>query len=126
MALLLRLFSPRRRKTQMDVAGRAAEVVVQVLYDVGVDRFLAGSMLLDRRLRICFYAAPPIESPIFLAKVPVRELTQARAFAARVEAAGFDAALERHVAALVEELMDALCKHAPGLRALPRERGSED
>ena len=126
MALFLQLFRPRRRKTQDDVAGRAAEVVVQVLYDVGVDRFLAGSMLLDRRFRVCFYAVPPIDSPIFLARVPVGELAQARAFAAAAERAGFDAALDRHVPALVEDLMRALRERAPGLAALPLDRSVED
>lgn len=126
MALFLRLFAPRRRKTQDDVAGRAAEVVVQVLYDVGVDRFLAGSMLLDRRFRISFYAVPPIDSPIFVARVPVAELAQARVFAAAVDSAGFDAALDRHVPALVEDLMRALCARAPSLYALPLKRTGED
>lgn len=126
MALLLRLFGPRRRKTQDDVAGRAAEVVVQVLYDVGVDRFLGGSMLLDRRFRLVFYAMPPIDSPIFQARVAVRELGAARRFADAVDAEGFDAALARHVAAIVDELMQALRSHAPALCALPsRRKGTE-
>jgi hypothetical protein len=122
MALLLRLFGPRRRKTHDDVAGRAAEVVVQVLYDVGVDRFLGGSMLLDRRFRVVFYAMPPIDSPIFQARVAVRELGAARRFADAVDAEGFDAALERHVAAIVDELMQALGSRAPALCALPARR----
>jgi len=118
MALFLRLFGPRRRKTQGDVAGRAAEVVVQVLYDVGVDRFLAGSVLLDRRFRVIFYAMPPADSPMFQASVQIAELAQARAFAAMVAVAGFDAALDRHVPALVEDLMDALRARSPALCAL--------
>lgn len=126
MALLLRLFGPRRRKTQDDVAGRAAEVVVQVLYDVGVDRFLDGSVLLDRRLRVVFYAMPPIASPIFHARVAVRELDAARRFADAVDAQGFDAALERHVAAMVDELMQALRERAPALGALPSRRNGEE
>jgi hypothetical protein len=125
MALLLRLFGPRRRKTQDDVAGRAAEVVVQVLYDVGVDRFLGGSVLLDRRFRVVFYAMPPIDSPIFQARVAVRELGAARRFADAVDAEGFDAALERHVAAIVDELMQALRSRAPALSALQRRRKGE-
>jgi len=125
MALFLRLFGPRRRKTQGDVAGRAAEVVVQVLYDVGVDRFLAGSVLLDRRFRVCFYAVPPLDAPTFQARVPIRELAQARAFAAMVAVAGFDAALDRHVSALVEDLMDALRARSPALSALPLRRAED-
>lgn len=126
MALLLRLFGPRRRKTQDDVAGRAAEVVVQVLYDVGVDRFLDGSVLLDRRFRVVFYAVPPIDSPIFRARVAVRDLPAACRFRDAVAAHGFDAALDRHVPGMVDELMGALRDRAPALRALPARRNSED
>lgn len=59
MLLLSRLFAPRRRKNQEDVAGRAAEVIAQVLFDVGIDRFVNGSMLLDRRFRPRFFVVPP-------------------------------------------------------------------
>ncbi|MGG7605832.1 hypothetical protein [Massilia sp. BKSP1R2A-1] len=126
MPLLLRLFGPRRRKTQDDVAGRAAEVVVQVLYDVGVDRFLEGSVLLDRRFRVVFYAVPPIDSPIFLARVAMRELPAACRFRDAVAAHGFDAALDRHVPGMVDALMRALRERAPALRALHPKRNSED
>ncbi|MGI4721290.1 MAG: hypothetical protein ACRYGO_18650 [Janthinobacterium lividum] len=120
---LIGLIAPRRRKTQEDVAGRAAEVVVQVLYDIGVDRFLDGTMLLERRFRICFHAVPPPRAEACLARVPVRELPEARAFHAAVCAAGFDAALDRHVPALVEGLMRALLARSPALCALPPARG---
>jgi len=126
MALLLRLFGPRRRKTQEDVAGRAAEVVVQVLYDVGVDRFLDGSVLLDRRLRVVFYAVPPIDSPIFQGRVAVRDLQAACRFRDEVARLGFDAALDRHVPPMVDELMQALRERVPALRALPPRRKGED
>lgn len=126
MPLLLRLFGPRRRKTQDDVAGRAAEVVVQVLYDVGVDRFLEGSVLLDRRFRVVFYAVPPIDSPIFQARVAMRELPAACRFRDAVASYGFDAALDRHVPGMVDALMHALRERAPALRALPAKRNSED
>ncbi len=125
MALLLRLFGPRRRKTLDDVADRAAEVVVQVLYDVGVDRFLDGSVLLDRRFRVVFYAMPPIESPIFQARVAVRELPAACRFRDAVACQGFDAALDRHVPGVVDDLMRSLCERAPALRGLPHKRSHE-
>lgn len=114
----------QRRKTQEDVAGRAAEVVVQVLYDIGVDRFLDGTVLLEPRFRVCFYAVPPRRAEACLASVPLRELPEACAFHATVRAAGFDAALDRHVPALVEALMRALLARSPALCALPRARGA--
>lgn len=122
LAGFFRLLGPRRRKTREDVAGRAAEVVVQVLYDIGVDRFLDGSLLLDHRLRVCFYAVPPRGARAMLAGVAVRELPEAQAFRAAVRASGFDAALERHVPALVEGLMRMLLARSPQLCALPTAR----
>ena len=55
--MLTRLFVPRRRKNQQEVAGRAAEVIQQVLFDVGVDRFLNGTVLLDPQFRLRFFSA---------------------------------------------------------------------
>ena len=80
MQMLFRLFGPRRRKNQEEIAGRAAEVIVHVLFDVGLDRFLAGTMLLDREFRVRFYAVAPQRSPAILASVAVCELVEAQAF----------------------------------------------
>lgn len=91
MQMLFRLFGPRRRKNQEDIAARAAEVIVHVLFDVGLDRFLAGTILLDRQFRLRFYAMAPQPSPAILACIAVRELDEAQVFRAQVLEAGIDA-----------------------------------
>ena len=124
MQMLFRLFGPRRRKNQEEIAGRAAEVIVHVLFDVGLDRFLAGTMLLDREFRVRFYAVAPQRSPAILASVAVRELVEAQAFRVHVLEAGIDAPLlAAHSRIMADAIMAALGSQAPALRALPATRG---
>ena len=40
MSMLLRLFAPRRRKNQEDVAARATQVIAQVLTDIGYHGYI--------------------------------------------------------------------------------------
>lgn len=123
MELLSRLFAPRRRRNQQEIAGRAAEVVEHVLYDIGIDRFLNGSMMLDARLRLRFFAVTaPTGTPPF-AIVPLRELPEALVLRAYVADVGLDAtAVSRFVPLLVEGLMRELLERSPALRALPPRR----
>lgn len=123
MQMLSSLFGPRRRKNQEEIAGRAAEVIVHVLFDVGLDRFLAGTILLDREFRLRFYAVAPQPSPAILASIAVRELDEARAFRARVIEAGIDAAtLAAHSRIMADGIMCALRSQSPALCALPATR----
>ena len=123
MHMLFRLFGPRRRKNQEDIAGRAAEVIVHVLFDVGLDRFLAGTMLLDREFRLRFYAVAPQRSPAILASIAVSELDEAQAFRARVLEAGIDAPLlATHARIMADSVMQALRSQSPALCALPATR----
>lgn len=128
MQMLFRLFGPRRRKNQEDIAGRAAEVIVHVLFDVGLDRFLAGTILLDREFRLRFYAVAPQPSPAILASIAVSELDEAQLFRAHVLDAGIDAPqLVTHTRIMADSIMEALRSQSPALRALPptrRERRS--
>lgn len=123
MQMLFRLFGPRRRKNQEDIADRAAEVIVHVLFDVGLDRFLAGTILLDREFRLRFYAVAPQHSPAILASVAVCELDEAQVFRARVLEAGIDAPqLATHTRIMAEGIMGALRRRSPALCALPAKR----
>lgn len=122
MHMLFRLFGPRRRKNQEEIAARAAEVIVHVLYDVGLDRFLSGTVLLDRDFRLHFYAVAPMSGAV-LASVAVVELDEARAFTAQVQQAGIDGpALARHAAVMADAIMRELRAQSPALRALPATR----
>lgn len=123
MQMLIRLFGPRRRKNQEDIAARAAEVIVHVLFDVGLDRFLAGSILLDRQFRLRFYAMAPQPSPAILACIAVRELDEAQVFRAQVLDAGIDAPrLATHTRIMANGIMRALRSQSPALCALPATR----
>lgn len=123
MHTLLRLFGPRRRRNQEDIAGRAAEVIAHVLFDVGLERFLAGSVLLDSRFRLRFYAVPPQPSSAILACVAVRELDEARVFRDQVIERGIDTpTLETHTRIMADSMMRAMRVQSSALRALPPAR----
>lgn len=123
MPMLAQLFGQRRRKNREEVAGRALEVIVQVLRDIGIDRFLNGSLLLDARFRVRFVSVPPASARDLLALVPVRELPEALILRAYVHDAGLDAAeLTRHGRLLADGLMRELLARAPALAALPERR----
>jgi len=123
MHMLFRLFGPHRRKNQEEIAGRAAEVIAHVLFDVGLDRFLAGTVLLDRQFRLHFYAVPPPASSAILASVAVHELDEARVFRTQVLASGIDApTLAIHARIMADAMVEALGERSPALRALPAAR----
>lgn len=123
MHMLFRLFGPRRRKNQEDIAGRAVEVIAQVLFDVGLDRFLSGTMLLDRHFRLHFYAAPPLPGRAVLASIAMHELEEARVFRQHVQCSGIDApTLARHTRIMADGIMRELRARSPALCALPATR----
>lgn len=118
--LLSRLFAPRRRKNQQEVAGRAAEVLRQVLFDIGVDRFLNGTVLLDRQFRLRFFSNAPPLHPGVVARIAMRDLPEAVMLRAYVGSAGLDAAtVARHAPFLTDGLMRELLACSSELRALP-------
>jgi len=123
MLSLSRLFAPRRRKNQEDVAGRATEVIAKVLSDIGIDRFLNGSLLLDRQFRPRFVSAPPGVRHDFVAAVAVRDLAEAHVLRAYVLDAALDAAtVARHARLVSAGLMRHMLACSPELRALPARR----
>lgn len=126
MLSLSRLFAPRRRKNQEDVAGRATEVIAKVLSDIGIDRFLNGSLLLDHQFRPRFFAVLPTATHEFVATVAVRDLAEAHALRAYVHDAALDAATAACHARLVSAgLMRQMLACSPELRALPARRVAE-
>ena len=125
--MLTRLFRPRRRKTQQEVAGRAAEVIRQVLFDVGVDRFLNGTVLLDPQFRLRFFSAAPPAWPESAVVVGLRDLPEALILRAYVGEASLDSvALRRHTPLLADGLMRELLARSPALRALPASDALRD
>lgn len=121
MAWIAQLLVPRRRKNRRELADRAAEVVRQVLFDIGVERFLSGTMLVDRQYRVRFVSGKLPGGA--LAAVPVTALARAHALQASVPQLPALAVFHQHdLALLVDELMAALLAQSALLRALPEQR----
>lgn len=122
MAWIVQLLIPRRRKNQHELAGRAAEVIAHVLGEIGIDRFLNGTMLVDQRLRVCFVSCGVAIGSVHAA-VRADTLAEARALRANDGSLALAAqALQQQIARLVEELMAALLSQSETLRALPVRR----
>lgn len=123
MVSISRLLALRRRKNQEEVAGRAFDVIAQVLFDVGIDRFLNGSMLLDRQFRLRFYAVVPPASDELFAAIAMCDLHEAQVLRTRMVDVAFDAdVVARHLQGLADGLMRELLACSSELRALPEQR----
>jgi hypothetical protein len=106
-------------RSQQAVAARAAEVIDQVIFDMGVPRLVQGTVRLDPGFRPRFHSSALAPARHALASVPLAGLPEAaplRAFS------GDPAALEPHTAALVAALLREFRAQSPRFRAL-RESG---
>jgi len=122
MTWIAQLLIPRRRKNHHELAGRAAEVVAHVLSDIGVDRFLNGTLLIDRQFRVRFVSCSSVIGPVHAA-VRADALAQAHVLRGDEGRLALAAqALQQQIVRLVEELMPALLAQSPALRALPPRR----
>jgi hypothetical protein len=122
MTWIAQLLIPRRRKNQHELAGRAAEVVAHVLSDVGVDRFLNGTLLIDQQLRVRFISCGCVVGKVHAA-VRADTLSHARVLRGDEGRLALAAqALQHQIMRLVDELMPALLAQSPALRALPPRR----
>jgi hypothetical protein len=118
MTWIAQLLIPRRRKNHHELAGRAAHV----LSDIGVDRFLNGTLLIDRQFRVRFVSCSSVIGPVHAA-VRADALAQARVLRGDEGRLALAAqALQQQIVRLVEELMPALLAQSPALRALPPRR----
>ena len=121
MTLFAQLLIPSHRKNLRDLESRTAQVVAQVLFDMGIDRFLDGTMLVDRRLRVRFVSSAPDGMALHAAVHP-RSLAQAHALRGEY-AAGEPAGppLRHQVERVAGELMAAFLAQSSALRALPAQ-----
>lgn len=114
MRFMTRWFAPSAMHSQQEVAERAARVIDHVIFDLGVDRLVQGTVALDTRLRPHFFSAHPHGTRGVLACVALARLAESRDLAP--EAAGVP------VAALVEGLLREFRSQSPRFRALPAAR----
>jgi hypothetical protein len=123
MAWIVQLLIPRRRKNRHELAGRAAEVIAQVLSDIGIDRFLKGTMLIDQRLRVRFVSCPEAATGAVHATVRADTLLHARLLRANDGSLLLSAQLlQQQVVRVADELMTAFVAQSAALRALPERR----
>lgn len=118
MSLLPRLFSVQGSRSRQQVAERAARVIDNVIFDLGVGRLVQGTVQLDGRLRPHFFADASRKTGGMLAHVPLAALAEAAAFDPCAQP-GDGAALRDASAALVQGLLREFGAQSPRFRALP-------
>jgi hypothetical protein len=130
MALLKRLLARLRPRNQQQIAGRAAQVIEKVIFDVGIDTLVNGTLLLDRHFRPRFVGLMALPRAGIIASVTVGQVPEAALFRAQVGAALHDPAapgcllpgrlaLTLPVSGLVNGLMREFKAQSPAFRALP-------
>lgn len=112
MALLQRLLARGRPRSQQQTAGRAAEVIEKVIFDVGVEALVNGTLLLDRRFRPRFVGLMPVTRSGVIAAVSLAQVPEAALLRAQPGAA-------LPVSGLVDGLMREFKAQSPAFRALP-------
>jgi hypothetical protein len=122
MRFLTRLFPLRAMHSQRQVAERAAYVIEQVIFDMGVDRLVCGTVQLDRHCRPHFFGAEPLAARRAQATVPLARLAESAALRCAVGAVGDPQALRPHTRALVEGLLREFHTQSARFRALPAAR----
>jgi hypothetical protein len=97
-----------------------------VLSDIGIDRFLKGTMLIDGRLRVRFVSCPAAAAavhPTVHATVRADTLMHARLLRANDGSLLLSAQLlQQQVVRVADELMAAFLAQSAALRALPERR----
>jgi hypothetical protein len=116
MGLAVRLFGARGLHSQQAVAERAAQVIHQVIFDLGVDRLVQGTVQLDASLRPHFYGSEPRTGKRAQASVALAGLAEA---AVLRDAAGNDVGRAPHTSALVAALLREFHTQSPRFRSLP-------
>lgn len=116
--LLTRWFAPSAMGSQQEVAERTARVIDKVIFDLGVDRLVQGTVGLDARLRPHFFSGQPGGAQAALARVPLARLPESGALDGRVAGALAHARMN----ALVEALLREFRAQSLRFRALPASR----
>lgn len=121
MAWIARLFMARRRKNQQELTGRVAEVIAKVLFDIGIDRFLNGTLLVDRALRVRFVSCPGAIDAVHAA-VRTDTLVHAQVLRGAHESGMLAAQPRQHqILRMADEVMAAFLTQSAALRALPAQ-----
>jgi len=118
MGIMTRMFARRAMHSQREVRERVAQVVDRVIFDLGVDRFVQGTIRLDRRCRPRFSSAAldPGRDGVAVALAQLVECVALRA----VARAGAEPQVMRlYTAAVVDSLLREFRAGSARFRALP-------
>lgn len=119
MQLFSRLGWRTRRVGRAQVAQRAARVIDKAMFDVGIDNFLNGTVLLDERLRPRFFSATALRQRPGVATVVLAQLEEARALQALACTFDIDAHdRKERSAALLNGVIREFHAQSPAFRAL--------
>jgi hypothetical protein len=121
--LLQRFWSPKP-PSQAHVVIRATAVINHVIFDVGIDTLVAGTFVLDKRLRLRFVSMAPARPRGIVAALKVSQLEEAVLF----RGLGIDDVLDmqvvrQHSASLARAVVRDLGAQSAALRALPAQLG---
>lgn len=98
---------------------RAARVIDKAMFDVGIDNFLNGTVMLDERFRPHFFGASAACARPGVARVTLSKLAEARALQGL--ACTFDVEArdrKEHSAALLASVIREFQSQSPAFRAL--------
>jgi hypothetical protein len=119
MRLITGLLWRARRLRRDQVAERAARVIDKAMFDVGIDNFLNGTVMLDEQFRPRFFSATAQRRSRGVATVILAQLDEAPALQAL--ACTFDLAArdrKERSAALLDGVIREFRSQSPAFRAL--------
>jgi len=108
-----------RRLGRDQVAARAARVIDKAMFDVGIDNFLNGTVMLDEHFRPRFFSATALQKRRGVATVLLSELDAAPALQALACSFDVDATDRKQCsAALLDGVIREFRSQSPAFRAL--------
>jgi hypothetical protein len=113
----LLLIKPRANRSR--IAVRTAAVIDHVIYDVGIDALVNGSLSLDRKFRPRFTCRRPVLGSEIIATVAIGELDEGARLRSLNTWTSLDAsALGVHTGSLVYAVMREFTSQSPAFRSL--------
>lgn len=116
--MLTRIFAARTMHSRRQVGERAAQVIDRVIFDIGVERLVQGTVGLDRHCRPHFSSARAARGRDGVVVV-LAQLAECAALTAAASRDPDPQALRAHTAAVVAGLLREFEARSPRFRALP-------
>ena len=118
MGFMTRMFAGRTMHSQRDVRARVAQVIDRVIFDMGVDRLVQGTIRLDRHCRPRFSSAA-LDPGRDGVSVTLARLPECVALGAVARADVDPQVMRLYMAAVVDSLLREFRAGSARFRALP-------